>query len=102
MFRRRNDWWGGWQRRASSRGSLHTWNLAQNVAEVTFIATPFLRGNPIFLTMEEVLMIGGGQLPPTAFLMSHIEDDVPAGSWAELGVTYWMATNVTVDCWVFF
>lgn len=34
--------------------------LGSGVAEVAFIATSFLRGNPIFLTMEEVLMMGGG------------------------------------------
>lgn len=39
---------------------LEPMELGSDAAEVICMATPCLRGNPIFLTMEEVLMMGGG------------------------------------------
>lgn len=64
-------------------------------------------GATVFLILEEALMVGGGGC---TFLCPHYLPHDPhrrkqclqPGSWAELGVTYWMAPEVTGDVRVFF
>lgn len=64
-------------------------------------------GATVFLILEEALMVGGGGC---TFLCPHYLSHEPhrrkqclqPGSWAELGVTYWMAPEVTGDGRVLF